>query len=376
MTARVPPLTEILAEVSDPRQPSGRRYPLGAMLTLACVAVLCGYRSIRAIAEWGPNYGEEYQEQLGFNEHGYPAQATWYRVLRAVDVGVVEARVRQWAEAAIQAFGGQQAGVSIDGKTLRMSQKMGASHSHLLSALAQELGVVMGQLAVADHTNEMGVIEEFLLGLVLEGRVITADALLAHKEVAQTIVERGGQYVLPIKDNQPTTRQAIEFWFAGPAPYEHPNPVAQSVQKGHGRIVRRRLETTTLLNDYLDWPRLAQAFKLTRTTIDSGTGEANTVISYGITSLSPKQASPLTLLTFVQQHWAIENKLHWVRDVTFDEDRSQLRVGTSHHLMVLLRNLTISLLRLSGWVSIASALRFFAARPHMALTLLAQPIGE
>jgi predicted transposase YbfD/YdcC len=376
MTAQVPPLAEILAEVPDPRQSSGKRYPLGAMLTLACLAVLCGYRSIRAIAEWGPNYGEDYQEQLGFNEHGYPAQATWYRVLRAVDVGVVEARVRQWAEAVMQAFGGKQEGVSIDGKTLRMSRKMGASHSHLLSALAQGLGVVLGQLAVADHTNEIGVIEDFLLGLVLEGRVITADALLAQKEVAETIVEHGGQYVLPIKDNQPTTREAIEFWFAGPAPYEHPNRVAQTVQKGHGRIARRRLETTTMLNDYLDWPGLAQAFKLTRTTIDLGTGEANTVIAYGITSLPPKQASPLALLTFVQQHWAIENKLHWVRDVTFDEDRSQLRVGTSHHLMALLRNLAISLLRISGWVSIASALRFFAAQPHKALALLTQSIGE
>jgi predicted transposase YbfD/YdcC len=376
MTAQVPPLAEILAEIPDPRQSSGKRHPLGAMLTLACVAVLCGYRSIRAIAEWGPNYGEDYQEQLGFNEHGYPAQATWYRVLRAVDVGVVEARVRQWAEAVMQALGGKQEGVSIDGKTLRMSQKMGASHSHLLSALAQGLGVVLGQLAVADHTNEIGVIEDFLLSLVLEGRVITADALLAQKEVAETIVEHSGQYVLPIKDNQPTTREAIEFWFAGPAPYEHPNRVAQTVKKGHGRIARRRLETTTMLNDYLHWPGLAQAFKLTRTTIDPRTGEANTVIAYGITSLPPEQASPLALLTFVQQHWAIENKLHWVRDVTFDEDRSQLRVGTSHHLMALLRNLAISLLRISGWASIASALRFFAAQPHEALALLAQPIGE
>jgi hypothetical protein len=113
MTAQVPPLAEILAEVPDPRQSSGKRYPLGAMLTLACVAMLCGYRSIRAIAEWGPNYGEDYQEQLGFNEHGYPAQATWYRVLRAVDVGAVEARVRQWTEAVMQAFGGKQEGSAL-----------------------------------------------------------------------------------------------------------------------------------------------------------------------------------------------------------------------------------------------------------------------
>ena len=84
MTTQVPPLIEIQTEIPDPRQPKGKRYPLDAMLTLACVAMLCGYRSIKAIAEWGPNYGEKYLESLGFNEHGYPAQATWYRVLRAV----------------------------------------------------------------------------------------------------------------------------------------------------------------------------------------------------------------------------------------------------------------------------------------------------
>ena len=104
MTTQVPPLIEILAEIPDPRQPKGKRYPMAAMLTLACVAMLCGYRSIKAIAEWGPNYGEKYLESLGFNEHGYPAQATWYRVLRAVDVELVVARVKAWAEAVVEAL--------------------------------------------------------------------------------------------------------------------------------------------------------------------------------------------------------------------------------------------------------------------------------
>jgi hypothetical protein len=93
MTTQVPPLVESLAEIPDPRKPSGKRYPLEAMLTQTCVAVLCGHRSIKAIAEWGPNYGEAYLERLGFNGHGYPAQATWYRVLGAVDVKLVVARV-------------------------------------------------------------------------------------------------------------------------------------------------------------------------------------------------------------------------------------------------------------------------------------------
>lgn len=97
---------------------------------------------------------------------------------------------------------------------------------------------------------------------------------------------------------------------------------------------------------------------------------------YGIISLTPDQASPQALLTFVQQHWTIENKLHWVKDVTFDEDRCQLRVGRKHHLMALVRNTALSLLRLDGHQNIASALRSFAARPEAALALVAYPPGE
>jgi len=131
MTTQVPPLIEILAGIPDPRQRTGRRYPLAAMLTLACVALLSGYRSIKAIAEWGPNYGEEYLERLGFNEHGYPAQATWYRVLKAVDVDGVVGRVRVWAEAVVATLSeAEMVGLSLDGKTLRTSVKMGAEEGH------------------------------------------------------------------------------------------------------------------------------------------------------------------------------------------------------------------------------------------------------
>ncbi len=183
--------------------------------------------------------------------------------------------------------------------------------------------------------------------------------------------------MLPVKDNQPTTRAAIARWFAEePAPYEEANQTAQRVEKGHGRLVTRRLETTTALNDYLDWPGLAQAFKLTRRTVRLSTGEIREDTLYGLTSLPSEQASPEDLLTFIQQHWTIENKLHWVKDVTLDEDRCQLRTASTHHLMALFRNLALSLLRLHDHHHIASALRTFAAQPDKALQLVTCPIGE
>lgn len=377
MTTSVPPLIESLAEIPDPRQASGKRYPLKAMLTLVCVGLLCGYRSIKAIAEWGPNYGAEYLSDLGFNEHGYPAQATWYRVLGLVDVELLASKLRHWVERLLVEGEAERLALSIDGKTLRVSKKMGANNSHILNAVVHGSGVVVGQWAVDEHTNEIGMIQPILLELVLGGRVVTTDALLAQKEVAQTIIDQGGDYVLPIKDNQPDTKAAIAEWFAEePLPYEVPNARASSTEKSHGRLVTRHIETTTALNDYLDWPGLAQCFLLTRRRVSTSTGEIQQQTLYGITSLPPDQAQAQTLLSLVQQHWTVENKLHWVKDVTLDEDRCQLRVGRTHHLMTIFRNLALSLLRLNNQSNIASALRACAARPSLALRLITYPVGE
>lgn len=275
---------------------------------------------------------------------------------------------------ALQAEGAGLSGMSIDGKTLRGSKQQGAEDSHLLAAYLQQLGVVLAQAAVGDQTNELGVIESFVLGLAVRGKVVTTDALLTQHTVAKIIIEHGGHYVLPVKHNQELTYQAIQRWFAEPAPYDLPNQVAEMTEKGHGRLTRWCLEATTALNDYLAWPGLKQVFRVTRTVALPKTGELHTTVHYGITSLAPHQANAAALLSFRRRHWSIENGLHWVRDVVFDEDRSVLRVGHTHQLMATLRNLAISLIRLSGQTHIASTLRLFAAQPHQALVLVTRPL--
>lgn len=123
-------------------------------------------------------------------------------------------------------------------------------------------------------------------------------------------------------------------------------------------------------------PGLSQAFKLTRRSVKLSTGTIQEEVTYGITSLTPEQADPNALLTFIQQHWTIENKLHWVKDVTLDEDRYQLRKGRTHQLMALFRNLALSLLRFHDYHHIASALRSFAAQPNKAVSFVTCPFGE
>lgn len=374
----VPPLIEILAEVPDKRESRGKRHSLAGMLTLASVAMLCGYTNPNAIAEWGRNYGDQYAREFGFERHGYPVTSSWYRVLGMVDVDAVEAVLSAWCEQVLAALKHQRQGVSIDGKTLRGSKRQGATNSHLLSAYVHEIGLVLAQMSVDDKTNELGVIDDFLLGMALQGRVITADALLTQQNVTAIIVQQGGDYVLPVKMNQPLSYEAIEDWFDTPAPYTLSNGMASMIEKRHGRLTRWQIETSTALNDFLDWPELAQVFKITCHVTFAKTGQTRTQIRYGITSLTPAETTPTDLLTFVRQHWSIENNLHWVRDVTFDEDRSTLRAGCIHHVMAILRNLAISLLHLHGYSQIASTLRRFAANPELALTLVTQPlqVGE
>ena len=150
-------------------------------------------------------------------------------------------------------------------------------------------------------------------------------------------------------------------------------PQTETCTYGHGRIETRRLQATTALNDYLTWPGTQQVFRLERQVTRHGQTTTETV--YGITSLSLRRAPPALLLSFTREHWHIENKSHWVRDVTFDEDRSQVRQGNLPHVMAALRNAVISLLR-TGITNIAQALRRFAAQPDSALQLVGVPAGE
>ena len=134
-------------------------------------------------------------------------------------------------------------------------------------------------------------------------------------------------------------------------------PQATTTDKGHGRLESRHLWSSTALNTYVAFPHVGQVFCVSREVTELVTGTARGETVYGVTSLTPAQASPARLLALVRAHWTIENRLHWVRDVTFDEDRSQIRRGAGPQVMATLRNLAISLLRLAGAPLIAPALR-------------------
>jgi hypothetical protein len=186
---------EVLAEVEDPRQRRGQRHPLGPILALSVAATLCGAKGYGAIAQWGRNYGAELVRALGFTREQSPCAATFFHVFRRLDRAAFEQRLAAWAAGVLASLPpppGEPEALAIDGKTLRGAQQQGAVEVHLLSVLSHRLGLTLFQQAVPAKTNEIGAIHQVLAALVLEGRVVTVDAMLCQREIAQTIVERGG----------------------------------------------------------------------------------------------------------------------------------------------------------------------------------------
>lgn len=225
----------------------------------------------------------------------------------------------------------------------------------------------MAQLGVSDKSHELGHLEPLLDALVLCGRVVTCDALHTHADVARRIVAGGGDYLLPVKDNQPLLREDIALVFAPATTLADTITSAQTIDAHGGRIETRRLRASTALLGYTDFPAHQQVMELRRTITEKRTGKTREQLVYGITSLAPQRASAAELLKLWREHWHIENKLHYVRDVTFDEDRSQVRTTHIPQVMATLRNVAIAVLRWGGAANIAAACRRYAAQPALAL---------
>jgi predicted transposase YbfD/YdcC len=177
--------------------------------------------------------------------------------------------------------------------------------------------------------------------------------------------KKKADYVLTVKDNQPTLKKDLEDLKLADA-----LPQCETTEKDHGRIEVRSIWTSQELNDYLEFPHVHQVFCIRRNVSHLGKNRDSSETVYGITSLSPAKASPQRILELNRGHWSIENKLHWVRDVTFDEDRSQIRTGNAPRVMASLKNLAISILRRCGATNIAKTLRWFGLKNYLALRLI------
>lgn len=365
----IPSLLAALASMPDPRAARGRRHPLPALLALLCLALLCGVRSQRGMADWLADQGDYWRRQLGFTHPNGPSQSTLHRVLAQLDVLALEACLAQWSH---QVLAGLPAtplpALAVDGKTLRTSAQHGADPDRVVTVCTHHLGLVLAQVGLAPQAAELSVFEQVMADVLLDGVVLTADAAFTQRNVATQVRARGGHYLLPVKGNQAGLLDDVRWCFDGSEPL-----AAEQVDSHGGRIERRRLWTEPMLAEFSDFPGVAQALRLERRVMRQRTGEIQTEARFAITSLTPQQASPAQLLGLWRGHWTIENRLHWVRDVTLGEDRCAVRCATAPQVLVALRNAVLAVLRATGVTNVARALRRFSVHPHEAAQLIGLP---
>jgi predicted transposase YbfD/YdcC len=235
----------------------------------------------------------------------------------------------------------------------------------------------LAQAQVDQKENEIVVAPKILSQVILAGMIVIADAMHTQKAFSEQIVTSGADYIWTVKDNQARTRWAIEKLFVHEvcnlqkgAPLSSDIRFATTLNKRHGRIEQRTLMVSTQLNDYLEWPHVAQVFRIERLVQHPhGKGQTRQIV-YGLTSLTPQEADPEKLLSLFREYWKIENGLHYRRDVTLREDATRQTVGRSGHNMAILNNLVIGLCLQGGYQNLASARRLFDAHPEIALSLL------
>lgn len=356
-------LLEALALVPDPRDPRGIRYGLAAVLGVAVCATLAGARSYAAVAEWAADAPARLRAGLGLRR-GVPDLATIWRVLTSVDPAELDAAVGAWVRSRLAAArkARHRVVLAVDGKTLRGARPRGGTAPHLMACLDHATGTVLAQVAVDSKTNEITMLASLLDQVPdLNDVLISMDALHAQREHAAYLRKRGAHYLVTVKGNQPGLLARLRR-----LPWKDVPPGHISQGRAHGRDEKRIVKVVTVAAG-LGFPHAAQAIQITRKTRRNGSAKWKTETSYAITSLPAAKARPHQLATWIRGHWKIENQLHWVRDVTYGEDLSPARTGTGPHVMAALRNLAISILRLAGHVSIATALRHCArdpARPY------------
>lgn len=369
-------LIAALMGLKDLRDARGLRYALVTVLVFVILAKLAGEDFLRGIAQWVSEHQTELAAVLGLAKVQAPSYTTYGRILgHAVDLTHFESITHDFFAALPGA--GQTVLMALDGKTLRGTIPAGASHGvHLLAAYFPSECLVFAQVEVGQKENEIPAAPRVLGMLDLRGKTVTADALLTQRHISIQIVEGGGAYVLPVKENQPQLLEDIRTLFAPETCVKGFSPATKDfrsetkIEKGHGRIEKRTLTASSELKGYVTWPYAEQVFKLEREFKRMNTGQVTHEVVYGITSLTAKEAGAKRLLEITRSHWGIESGLHYRRDVTLHEDRCRVRTGQAPHALAVINNLVLGLFARLGYASVPEARRHFAAHLDEAVNLV------
>lgn len=331
-----------LESIADPRMERSRRHKLVDILVIALCGFLAGCEGWVDVELFGVSKQKWLQRFLELPS-GIPSHDTFGRVFALLDPQQLTRMLRQFVQAVMGSVQGEA--IAIDGKTLLRSGESttGKEALHLVSAWATQRGVVLGQVATADHSNEIAAIPVLLQLVDVRGATVTIDALGCYKTIARQVREQGADYVLAVKGNQKNLEKAIE---------SHMGP-------GYSNVARSKLETRENKNNHgrkekrtytamaaplairSQWPDAQSIVRVCRETIEPGKKKTQEVRNF-ISSLPPDVER---LAEVIRGHWGIENQLHWSLDVTFNEDQSRIRQGHAPENAALLRRLALSILK-------------------------------
>jgi predicted transposase YbfD/YdcC len=329
--------------LEDPRLERSRLHNLLDIIAITVCAVICGADSWVEVQKYGIAKHDWFKGFLRL-PNGIPSHDTFGRVFAAILPEQFQACFAAWMAEVAERLGLHQ--IAIDGKTLRGSHDRGRGKAalHLIGAWAVENHLRLGQQAVDDKSNEITAIPKLLEILDLYGALVTIDAMGCQKEIAEQIVEQGGDYVLAVKENQPKLYEeitqleqvALEREYAGCSSYGEE-------ERSHGRQELRACWVLTDLESLQErskWPGFQSVIVVVR---ERSEGEKNTCEKHYY--ISSQKLSAERILRAIRGHWGIENSLHWVLDVTFDEDRSRVRKDHGPENFALLRQMAVSLLK-------------------------------
>lgn len=355
----LPSLRQALESLIDYRHKRGVRYPFIQMLLMMVCAMFSGNKSLTSITEWAAH---AHGRSPILATATTPSLSTFHRLAVHVDPVALDEILHTWVRAHRPVS--TPLVLAVDGKEARGAKNGGQPRVFLMAAMEHDSALVLGQESIGEKTNEIPHFKPLLEQIEgLNGAVITADALHTQRAHAELLHECGAHYVLTVKGNQKALLDRIksQTWSTREAGYSE-------WEKAHGRTTHWSA-TAQPAQDWIDFPHAAQTVMLTREKTNHKTGERTCERVYLITSLRPEQASAADLAAYIRGHWGIENKLHWVRDESMGEDKSQIRTGNAPHVMASLRNLVLALHRLTGSPSIAKAMRAAGRDPQIARNL-------
>lgn len=341
-------LMEHFADLPDPRSERNQDHPFMSILIIALCGTICGADNWVEIEAYG-NAKRAWLETIVPLPHGIPSHDTFGRVFRLIDPEAFQARFLQWVQAVSQVTGGEL--VAVDGKQLRGSKDIPAGKEgvYMVSAWASQNCLVLGQRKVDDQSNEITAIPELLDLLALSGCIVTIDAMGCQTEIAQKIIAREADYVLAVKRNQGTLYADLAELFAGFEEcrfHDVESDYHETVNKDHGRLEIRRCWVVThpdylaYLRRYQAWPQLNSLVRIISERRING--EVTIKTRYFISSL---KANAPRLLQVCRDHWHIENDLHWVLDIAFNEDHNRVHKDNAPQNLAVLHHIALNLLK-------------------------------